>query len=578
MDPNVAFSLAEFWTRTSFGEANMPYVLFPAFAYEDPRPGKERDPARQSLVEKALSEVSQRFDPDWDLFEAVLLLFEGQVDMFGGGAYAVPTRAGSDRTTISAAVVDQFSPFGSICQELGHAFGYDHELAMPSRAEYGSPYSSMSAETWPNHFDRPANANYTNLPSAAVGQDEPLRHVGPYITPAHFVASGSPTLNHPGSVLVPTNDIQQAPWPLRLVALDRAIADWPSRRPVIAVIPPYSPGARTYYIEVRRRMDYDRELSFGVSGRADAGLVIHSWEPQTGRIGFEGALAFDDQMGDRDYRSFSGWFIVRVLGWDPVAGEATLRIYGGENWRQFAVDFDGLHVDTTLVAAADWNAVEASPCGKASAGIYKYRAVTTTTEVLTAAMSYGFERPVYRWYLNGRELVGSNGSFALELTASKVHETSLVNAGTVNCATTFWATGNRMRLHLSSPYAGMNLELKAVVSESSREVVQNAYPDRTISTSLRIDNVGVEWDDRYQTEKLQCWRRYWHLDKGFKPGQVKLKRDPRPKWMRPEEGVQRYVSQEPNGPGSPAESRIELHGLLEEALQMNARKRAALAP
>jgi hypothetical protein len=576
LDPNRPFSLAEFWARSSFSEADTTYFLFQAFAFGDPRGSLTKDEARKALVEKALAEVSTRFDPDWDLFEAALLLFEGQVDMFGGGSYILPTRPGSDLASIPVAVVDQLSPFGSMCQELGHAFGFAHELAMPSLTEYGSPYSSMSAEVWANHFDRPPDPTYTNLPIGAVGRDEPLRHVGPYITPAQFVASASTTLVHPQSVMTPTQDVAKTPWPVSLVALDRAIAEWPTRHPVVAVVPPYSAGARTYYLEVRRKRDYDQGLQFGTTGQANAGLVIHSWDPVTKRIIFEGAIGFGD--GKMDYRSFSGWFIVRVVSWDPELGLAHLRVYGGESWRQFSVDLDGPHVDRSIVNASVWLSTEASPCGSASTGIYQYRLLTLSTEISVAAIAYGFESPSYLWYLNGRALTGGTDTFALQLPGKKVQGTGLVDAGVVNCNVTFWTVGNRIKFLFPSAFSSMSMELSVVVSESSSAVVKSGYPDKSVTTTFHVDNVTVEWDGRYQNAKIQCWRRYWERDKGFKPGQVKIKFDPRPQWQEfahdipVGQGLERLRSPS----GRPAATNGDVAGLLREALDLNARLADAL--
>ena len=38
LDPNIPFSLAHYWTRTSFIGADMRYVLFPTVVVNDPRP------------------------------------------------------------------------------------------------------------------------------------------------------------------------------------------------------------------------------------------------------------------------------------------------------------------------------------------------------------------------------------------------------------------------------------------------------------------------------------------------------------------------------------------------------------
>ena len=72
-DPNIPFSLAHYWTRTSFGGADMRYNLFPSVVVNDNRAdaslgGDQRD----RLVWAVLDEVTRAFDPDWDLFDQFL--------------------------------------------------------------------------------------------------------------------------------------------------------------------------------------------------------------------------------------------------------------------------------------------------------------------------------------------------------------------------------------------------------------------------------------------------------------------------------------------------------------------------
>lgn len=533
-NPNVPYSFAHYWTRNSFTAADMRYFMFDPIAYADPRPGKEHDPARQALVEEAIKEVTRRFNPDWDLFDAAILLFTGQVDLFGGGAYAVPTRPGSDRTSMAGAVLDPFAPFSSMVQEIGHALGYNHEFGLWDTQEYASPYSAMSEEFSPsNTWNRAADLRLTTLPQPAFGRDEPLRTIGPYIPAAQFLAAKSPTLSHPDSVHTAAPDFV-TPWPIRLVALDKAIADWPTRRLCVAVIPASPTRARTYYLEVRRKSDYDQALHFGVRDAALAGLVIHSWDPVTFRVHYEGALAFDDQAGDLDYRSFNGRFIVRFQSYDADRAEASLRIYGDDAWRITGIDFDEPHVDERLPVYGSWIAVQASPCGAASTGTYEYRTVTATTEVRLAVTSFGFERPVYSWRLNDVALTGPSGFVRLELLVKKIDGSTLVDAGVQPCDISYVTADNRLTLSTSAQWAALALQLQVTVSESSHEVVQNAYPDRVLATDFRIDNVSVEWDDRYTRAKLECWRRYWEQERGFGPGQVRPKFDREPQKIAPE--------------------------------------------
>jgi hypothetical protein len=395
--------------------------------------------------------------------------------------------------------------------------------------EYASPYSSMSEQFSPsNTWQRAADPRLTTLPAAALGRDEPLREIGPFLPAAQFLAAVSPTLDHPDSLTTVSN--LSTPVVVRITALDKAIADWPARRRCVAVIPPSQFRLRTYYLEVRRKADYDQGLRFGLSDGAQAALVIHSWDPGDRRIHYEGALAFDDQAGDLDYRSFAGRFIVRFVQFDPDRAEATLRVYDDAAWHLSGLTLDGPTIDEARAAHSPWTEVQATPCGPSSAGLYEYRTVSADSEISVLANSYGFEKPGYVWFLNDRLLQGNSGSLRLQLQVKKVDGTSLVNAGAQDCDFQYAINQNVLRITANSRWAAMQLRLQVKVVETSVEVVQNAYPDRLVAVDFSVDNVRVEWDDRYMHAMLQCWRKYWHLEKPLKPGQVRIKIDPRPKF------------------------------------------------
>src|SRR5215471_8982704 len=167
-DTVVRNLFAYFGVRNLFG-ADMRYYLFEPIAYTDPRPGKDHDSARQALVEEALNEVTRRFDPDWDLFDAAILLFTGQIDLFGGGSYAVKTRPGSDRKYITATVLDDFAPVFRLVQAVGYPFGYDDEVGFWLSQDYLSPYSSISEQLKPDSDTRrrAEGTRLTTMPPAA---------------------------------------------------------------------------------------------------------------------------------------------------------------------------------------------------------------------------------------------------------------------------------------------------------------------------------------------------------------------------------------------------------------------------
>lgn len=238
LDPNIPFSLAHYWTRTSFMGADMRYILFPPVVVNDPRPDTPPGgDARDRLVRAVLDQVTSVSDPDWDLFDQFLICFAQQTDMFGGGGYALKTRPGSDRSVITGAVVDINSPFDGICQEVGHGFGLEHELNFAG-GEYGCPYSVMSASGQGSSFERPLDARLpqgtmpVGKPATYFGPptDDPERVVGPYIPAVQFYVTGFGPFKHPDSIVKVPPTYAQVPFTFRIEALDAAISSWPQRR------------------------------------------------------------------------------------------------------------------------------------------------------------------------------------------------------------------------------------------------------------------------------------------------------------------------------------------------------------
>ena len=168
-------------------------------------------------------------DPDWDLFDQFLICFAQPTDMFGGGPFTLKTRPGSNRSLIKGAVIDISSPFDGICQELGHAFGIEHELDFAGN-EYGCPYSVMSASGQGSSFERPVDAR---LPAGVMpagkpadffgpATTDPQRVVGPYIPAVQFYVTAFGPFKHPDSIVQVPASYAVSPFTFRIEALDAA--------------------------------------------------------------------------------------------------------------------------------------------------------------------------------------------------------------------------------------------------------------------------------------------------------------------------------------------------------------------
>ena len=83
------------------------------------------------------------------------------------------------------------------------------------------------------------------------------------------------------------------------------------------------------------------------------------------------------------------------------------------------------------------------------------------------------------------------------MNSSKLH--------TVQCA--YQVKSGRLELTVLSAFADIVLGIEVTVNETSPSVMKNYYPERTLSTNVRADNLGIEWDADYQAAAEACWKR-----------------------------------------------------------------------
>ena len=539
LDPNIPFSLAHYWTRTSFFQADMRYNLFPPVVLGDPRADTSLGSnVRERLVRGVLNEVTRVWNPDWDLFDQFIMCFAQMTDMFGGGAYTLKTRPGSDRAWITGAVIDIASPFDGICQEVGHAFGLDHELNQAGN-EYGCPYSTMSSSGQGSSFLRPTDAGLPvglmPPPTDVPFSNDYQRIVGPYIPPVHFYVRNFGAFVHPDSVIQVPPSYEQTPVTLRLVALDKGVNTWPQRKRVLAVLPPLVPNGDTYFLELRRRNDYDQGIALdtsGATGSVPAGIVMYSHNPATGRIVYVDRIPFAGAPGDRDYHSFKGFFTVRLNSVDDDFGGASVTVGGGDFWKHFGVDFEQPLVNTQVDHTTKWTTVQVAPCILYEKSDHQFRYHLETTQVALVANSFGFENPHYRWFVNDQELDPSNASLNLMIHVQTALDGQLQKAQSQNVAFQYRVIQNRLELTTSAPYSGIYVSVKVIANESSHEVMQNLYPDQSVWTSVNFNNIQIEWDLGYVEDLAKCWKKFRDIDRKFSKSQpFKIpKPDPDPRF------------------------------------------------
>jgi hypothetical protein len=324
MEPLRPFSLANFWWQSSRGLFDLSSRIYDPVTVGDPRPLSNE--GRDAFVVRVIAAATAAVDPDWAHTDILLIWLAQPTGWWGGGRLPVPLRGPGGLVTgtkpVRVTVIDAMTPFDAACQELGHSFGLAHELGRDGVSDYGSPYSVMSAQIYgagpAASFERPADGN---LPD-----DPPQRIVGPLLPAAQlhveerFRNSSAAIHLDPSYAAAPSRPARH-----RLYALNYRLRVPPGPLPVVIAVPSNVNDGRTYFLELRRGLDYDAGL--GRPGAPVRGVVVHSAEPG-GRIRYRDVC--DLQFGDNvDWRFPAGDFSVRVNGIGPDQEYVDVTIRGG---------------------------------------------------------------------------------------------------------------------------------------------------------------------------------------------------------------------------------------------------------
>lgn len=530
MNPTVPFSLAHFWKVSTFHQIDLTYHLFPPVELDDPRRNQPDD--RIQLVRAVLLAVDEESHPDWDLFDRCIIYFAQKTDMFGGGAHYAP-----NQKLVAPAVFDLLSPFNGTCQEVGHAFGLHHELS-PQMTEYGCPYSVMSASANDLSFFR---APDPRLPGVA-GPTHPQRQVGPYVPAVHLylnqygAVNPKGVFNHADSVTYVPATYEHTPYSMRLWARDAAIAAWPKRRRLLAVLPPIVPGGDTHFLEVRRTdASYDGGIGNACITICAANVFAGSGavaDLSAVRIRYIDRIDLEGVEGDLDYHSFGGRFVVRVNSYDDDFESVDVTIAGGNAWQNFAVALDDPQVNRKQLGTSDWHMATVAPCPIWPKREYSYQYRLYETFHVFQAHSSGYEKPSYVWYLGSERLdpAGSLVTISVPCRDANGHEINPPVERHVSC--NFKINRGRLEFNVSDAFADITIPVRVVVNESSPEVMKNYYPERSIFTTVRIDNLEIVWDEEFRNAATDCLKAMRDANTKLKE-QILVKdpkRDPRPPW------------------------------------------------
>jgi hypothetical protein len=529
LDPAIPFSLAHYWKVSTFQQVDFANVVFPPVVVNDPRVMANDD--RDRLVRAVLAAVDAASHPDWNQFDRCIIGFAQKTDLFGGGTHIAP-----NGKLISAAVFDTNSRFDQVCQEVGHTLGLHHELGAwfwdafgNYTNEYGCPYSVMSAAS-DLSFERALDPR---LPGMLP--NDPHRTVGPYLPTAHLyinqyrAVNPAGVFNHPDTVAYVPATYEHTPASVRLHARDAAIAAWPARRTVLAVLPPIIPGGDTHFLELRRR---DGAYDGGI-GNASIIILAANFFAGNGavadlsslRLCYVGHIDLEGIQGDLDYHSFSGRFVVRVKSVAADFASVDLSIAGGNAWQNFQLTLDDPFTNRVAVGSSDWKPTLVAPCPLSPPDEFSYRVNRFETFFVLQAHSTGYEAPHHLWRVQGVTLDRAADTVDLPVQCRDVngHELTSPALHTVHC--TFQLNGGRLELVVVSPFAGIVLGVEVVVGESSPSVMKNYYPERSLFTNIRADNLAIEWDGKYQAASDACWKRFRDFNDRFQeqalPGRPK---------------------------------------------------------
>jgi hypothetical protein len=535
MDPTIPFSVAHFWTVSSFRQVDFSHVVFPAVVVSDPRVRAADD--RDRLVRAALDAVDQASHPDWDQFDRCIIFFAQPTGLFGGGTHRAP-----NGKMISAAVFDIQSGFDQTCQEVGHTLGLQHELGAwyydpygNYTNEYGCPYSVMSAAS-DLSFERAIDPRLPGtLPS------DPQRSVGPYLPTVHLylnqyrAVNPNGVFNHPDTVTYVPASYEYTRANVRLYARDAAIGAWPSRRTVLIVLPPIVPGGDTHFLELRRP---DGAYDHGIGNPSITILAANFFagngtvtDVSSLRIRYVTRIDLQSTDGDLDFHSFSGHFVVRVTKVSDDFSFVDLSIGGGNAWQNFQLTLDTLSTNAVLTEIGSWERALVEPCPIWEAAEFGYRIKEFETFFVLQAHSAGYEAPGYAWRVEGVALDPTANAVDLSVQCRDANGYRLTAPAvrTVHC--TYQINGGRLELAVRSPFADIGLGIDLTVGESSPSVMKNYYPDRSLFTTIRADNVVIEWDAAYQAASQDCWKRLRAFNDRFQKSAVPHPGDPEQRFI-----------------------------------------------
>jgi hypothetical protein len=227
-------------------------------------------------------------------------------------------------------------------------------------------------------------------------------------------------------------------------------------------------------------------------------------QPQSRGSSFCGRQA---APGDMDYHSYKGFFAVRVGSFEKDFSACSVTVGGGDFWKYLGVGFDDVIASYEPHLGIGWETADMTPCFLFPKSRHSYRNRFRSTLLTIRATSFGYELPNYQWFVNDELLNPAGNSITQKLSVQRAESGKLSDPQAEDVAFEYALAQNVLKLTCHAPFANIQAGIKVLVSESSREVLKNLYPDRSLWTSVDIDNVEIEHDQAYNDEVKECARR-----------------------------------------------------------------------
>lgn len=349
------------------------------------------------------------------------------------------------------------------------------------------------------------------LPVGVGDADEDVQRViGPYTSAAQlYISPFAPKLKAAGMFVEVPPSYAWGASSFTLHALDRAIVRFPAVPSTIAaVVPPSSPGQRTYFLELRRIGGYDSGLSQNDASpatppRPPLGVVIHFYDPSRKRMVYVDTMPLSDHRGDRDYHSFAGGFTFRVTSIGADFQSVGITVGGREFWRNFGVNIENVITDDLGTTQTPWTPVLVSPCFMFAPGSYTYHLEHHFLRHTLVVTSFGYELPTYVWTVNGVVLDPAKNKTSISTSVETLKPTGK-SVATATVQIEYSVGPDRLSLGCNPEVGNFSLLVEVKSAESSPAVLKNLYEDKTQVTSVRFNNVKLIWDERFNAAKKAC--------------------------------------------------------------------------